>query len=434
MSQRRRRTGQVSTRPLPPVRETPYTVVDLFSGAGGMSCGFWQAGFNIRGAIDKQVGKPDEVTPCNDTYRMNFGVTPEDHDLMDEAGEGNPVAYRNSKRMEPGELTVLISCPPCTGYSQKNYKNHLHDDPRNALVYKTKGFVEAFLPEFLVMENVPEMFRGNNRHHFRALYDDLVAMGYSVFVHVFDFADFGLPQHRKRAIVLARQNHGPVPNLDALRHGQHVTIRQALAEAHLPRLANGEQDQNDPVHVCAHVGRRAERVLQRCMLIRDRGRGRWTGLQNQDLTPAEWDLLTGRIQKALEQGDVNTYPDCYGTALPDLPSKTLVRQCGDIGTGAWFHWEEPRMLSAREMAILQGFPYEPEANGEQPFYRFAGPPAKIYQQIGNAVPPLISRMIAEEILRLLHSETPGLAPDQFPDPHPFLDDEPEQATLAFEEA
>jgi DNA (cytosine-5)-methyltransferase 1 len=431
MSKRPKRTGQEPRTPavslLPQDRTTDYTIIDLFSGAGGMSCGFWQAGFNIKGAIDKQVGKPDELTPCNGTYSLNFGLVPDEIDLLDDKA-GDPKEYLKSKGMKPQELTVLISCPPCTGYSQKNFRNHGQDDPRNALVYKTKGFVEAFRPEFLVMENVPEMFQGNNRHHFRALYDDLKTMGYSVFVDEFDFADFGLPQHRKRAIVLARRDNGSVPDLRQHLKGTRVTIEQALTDKNLKALSNGEQDSDDPVHVCPNIGKRADRVLNRCLLIRRCG-GRWTNVRREAISDQEWSYLTPRIQAALLAGDTKTFPDCYGTALKNKPSNTIIRQCGDIGTGPWFHWEQDRMLSAREMAILQGFPYEQSTDGEQPFYRFAGTPAKIYQQVGNAVPPLVSRLIAEEIVKLLRGETRGLQPNDFPPPGPLLDGKPEQLRL-----
>lgn len=388
-----------------------YTVVDLFSGAGGMTCGFWQEGFNIVAAVDHQVGKPSEILPCNDTYRMNFGVSPYDFDLQTlSAAE----FAADILRLPAGELTVLISCPPCTGYSQKRFQNSSTDDERNALVAKTAPFVEALKPEFLLMENVPEMLRGPFSHHWRQLLQELRRLGYTVWADILDFYDFGLPQRRKRALVVARRGGKPVPNLyERLQSVRRIeSVQQALKSVNLPRAVPAGEPTTDPIHSYPRIGERDPRVLQRCLLIRDKGKGRWTGLRLAELTSYERELLTGRIRSALEKGDTKTYPDCYGTMDPKKVSPTVVRQCGDIGTGPWFHWSEPRMLTAREMSIIQGFPYIPSADG-LPFYRFAGPLSKVYQQIGNAVPPLVSRIIAQEILALLDGKR-GLHSTEIP--------------------
>ncbi|HAL07528.1 MAG TPA: DNA (cytosine-5-)-methyltransferase, partial [Brevundimonas sp.] len=132
-------------------------VVDLFSGAGGMSTGFHRhGGFEIVGAVDLQRGKPGRgVSPgtstmCNPTYRRNIGLDPIAADLA----ILNPADLLSQLGLRQGELGVLISCAPCTGFSQKNAQNHLVDDPRNNLVQRTADFVRVFRPEFLVMENV----------------------------------------------------------------------------------------------------------------------------------------------------------------------------------------------------------------------------------------------------------------------------------------
>lgn len=392
-------------------QENGFSVIDLFSGAGGMTCGFWQTGFHILGAVDRQIGKPSEVVPCNETYRLNFGITPYDFDMHTLSA----THFRdNVVRIPRGNLTVLISCPPCTGYSQKRHENTTQDDHRNELVARTAAFVDAFLPEFLVMENVPEMLKGRFSHHWSYLLGELRRLNYSIWADILDLSKLGLPQRRKRALVIARRNNGMVPDVQArISHTPApANVRTALQAAKLPQAVEVGQETPDPVHAYPRVGARASRVLDRCRLIRDVAHGRWTGLNLEQLTREQSDLLTERIHRALETGDRKTYPDCYGTMRPDELSPTLIRQCGDIGTGPWFHWSEDRMLTAREMAILQGFPYQTGARGE-PFYRFRGPLSKVYQQIGNAVPPLVSRVIAEEILELLNGGQ-GIGPEEIP--------------------
>ncbi len=391
--------------------ENQFTIIDLFSGAGGMTCGFWQKGFQVSAAVDSQVGKPSEVVPCNDTYELNFGIRPHDFDMHTLSA----THFRDEVvRVPRGELTVLISCPPCTGYSQKRHENAASDDARNELVAKTGAFVDAFLPEFLVMENVPEMLKGRYAHHWFRLLRKLRSLKYTVWADILDFSALGLPQRRKRALVIARRNRREVPDLRArMEHApQPLHVGPALAAHDLPLAVENGQETVDPVHAYSRVGGKSRHVLDRCILIRDRGRGRWSGIDLAELLPEQEALLTERIRTALRTGDRSTYPDCYGTIRPDDLSPTLIRQCGDIGTGSWFHWAEDRMLTAREMAILQGFPYQRTEVGT-PFYRFAGSLSKVYQQIGNAVPPLVSRIIAEEILQLLNGGR-GLGPRKIP--------------------
>lgn len=378
-------------------------------GSGNEDSEYWVA-------VDHQVGKPGETVPCNDTYHMNFGVRPHDLDLQ----TLEPDHLRDEVlELSQGQLTVLISCPPCTGYSQKRYRNSSEDDTRNALVARTADFVAAFRPEFLVMENVPEMLTGNFAHHWfrllRALYD----MHYTVWADILDFARLGLPQHRRRALVIARRGSRPVPNLSTRMAPpeRRISVQAALERYALPIIRQGEADPTDPIHACPRIGERASRVSARCQLIRDHGNGRWSGLNLEDLTESQAAVLTPRIREALQSGDRKTYPDCYGTIRPDEPAPTLIRQCGDIGTGPWYHWQENRMLSGREMAILQGFPYERTTEGE-PFYRFSGPLSKVYQQIGNAVPPLVSWSVADEIVAALNGRV-GLIQREIP-PKPWL--------------
>ena len=122
------------------------TVVDLFSGAGGMSTGFHRHGaFEIVGAVDLEKGKPGNgvsagtSTMCNPTYRRNIGIEPWNQDIA----RLDPKALIRRLGLRRGGLDVLISCAPCTGFSQKNAANHVTDDPRNSLIGRTGDFVEC---------------------------------------------------------------------------------------------------------------------------------------------------------------------------------------------------------------------------------------------------------------------------------------------------
>jgi len=147
-----------------------YSVLDLFSGVGGMSYGFAaRSCFEIVGAIDAEQGKPTLGNlDCNLTYEANIGVRPDSLDLT----EYSPTEYRrimDVRHGRPFSLDVLIACAPCTGFSQVLPKNRKRDHPKNSLVERCALWVEEFRPQVFVMENLPEMVGGKFKRHFAAL-------------------------------------------------------------------------------------------------------------------------------------------------------------------------------------------------------------------------------------------------------------------------
>jgi DNA (cytosine-5)-methyltransferase 1 len=365
-------------------------VVDLFSGAGGMSHGFYRYRdrFEIIGAVDLEKGKPGRgkspgtSTACNPTYERNIGVRPKNADLS----VLSPSEYRGELGIDRGDLEVLISCAPCTGFSQKNASNHIRDDPRNLLVERTADFVAEFMPEFLVMENVKELLNGNQRHHFDALRRRLEdELGYSVWAEVHDLSDYGLAQRRVRAMVVARRD-GPVVGLPWGTETQR-TVRDTIA--HLPPIEAGQGDPCDPMHVAP---RNTPKVLDRIRAMPKDG-GSWADIMNDpNRTEEEKRYL---LIPAMFRARPGSFPDVYGRLWWDRPAITITRECGHVGNGRYVHPEQDRLLSVREMALLQGFP---------PDYHFEGRLTAKYNQIGDAVPPLVAAKIAEHITRLQSGE------------------------------
>lgn len=348
-----------------------------------MSSGFrsLEATYHIVGAVDLERGKPGNgkspgtSTACNPTYHRNIGIWPKNADLA----RLDPTDYRKELGIGIGDLDVLISCAPCTGFSQKNAANHLRDDPRNRLVARTADFVEEFRPEFLVMENVKELLNGNQRHHFdelrRRLEEDL---GYRVWAEVHDLSEFGLPQRRLRALVLARRE-GLVVGLPP-GDEDTVTVRDVIG--HLPPLEAGAADPDDPMHVAP---RNTQKVLDRIRAIPKDG-GSWADIMND---PARSEAEKRHLLiPAMFRARPGSFPDVYGRLWWDRPAITITRECAHVGNGRYVHPEQDRLLSVREMALLQGFP---------PTYHFEGRLTAKYNQIGDAVPPLISRLIAEHL-------------------------------------
>jgi DNA (cytosine-5)-methyltransferase 1 len=360
-------------------------VVDFFSGSGGMSAGFAsnRDSFEIIGAVDKQVAKPGRgksegsSTKCNPTYEANIGIRPLQADLA----TLDPTEYRSSLELAVGDLDVLISCAPCTGFSQKNANNHREDDPRNQLVRRTGLYVEEMMPKYLVMENVKELLSGVFRSHFASLRAHLERLGYSVWAEVHDLSDYGLPQRRKRALVIARRD-GPIVGPSLVKTAP-VTVRQTIG--HLPPLKAGEEDPHDPQHRSPGM---SETVLERIRSI-PRDGGSWADVMNDPgiSETRKKQLLIPSMFRARP----GSFPDVYGRLWWDRPAPTVVRECAHVGNGRYTHPEQDRLLTVREMSLIQGFP---------PEYVFTGPLAARYNQVGDSVPPLISKMIAGHIARV----------------------------------
>lgn len=211
-----------------------------------MSSGFVSKGFRTLGAVDLEVAKPSHgtgATSCNDTYERNLGLRPMSADLA----VTGPAEVASHFGIRPGDVDVLISCAPCTGFSQKQSRNHVQDDGRNRLVERAAVFAEAWRPRYVVIENVKELLRGRHKHHFQGLHRGLTRLGYEVFAEIHDLKDFGLPQSRIRSLIVAKLG-GPF-HLDLPRVPTR-TVRDAIG--HLPAVAAGEPPVD--LQVCAAVG------------------------------------------------------------------------------------------------------------------------------------------------------------------------------------
>lgn len=372
-----------------------YTVVDLFSGGGGMSYGFHaHPSFKMTGAADVEVGKPSTghgAIGCNATYEANIGVRPEAVDLA--AIEADELAVRIAPA---AGVDVLLACPPCTGFSRAVSKNWAQDDPRNSLVARVADHVSVMRPKVLLMENVPQLLSGNFRHHFQALKESLEGMGYTVSASSHVLTRFGLPQQRDRALVVATAPGLAMRTLDDLWRGYSVsegavTVRRAIS--HLPAVRAGEQHPQDENHTSSAL---AGDSLARIAAIPQNG-GSWADLLR---TPETEKYLIPSMRKAVEAGRLNAYCDVYGRMYWDRPAPTIKRECSHVGNGRYAHPEQDRQCTVRELAILNGFPER---------YRFIGSSRKnLYRQIGDAVPPLVSFQLAHVAAWILDGEVPEL--------------------------
>ena len=375
----------------------PWPVVDLFSGAGGMSCGFsCHPGFSLIGAADAQVGKPSSAAGslgCNATYAANLGIEPVVADLAT-AGPEDVCAAMALAGSRPA---VLAACPPCTGFSRALAVNHLRDDRRNDLVGRVGDYAALLEPDIVLVENARELVMGRFRGHLVHLLDQLAGLGYRGRAGTYLLNAFGLPQRRERAFVIAARQPLVARNLTDLWQGWRVEakathVRRAIWN--MPPVLAGEASSADPLHVAPAFRSAANRL--RIAAIPHDG-GSWADLIGHRNERA---LLTPAMTKRSRNGNLGSHPDIYGRMWWDRPAVTIKRECGHIGNGRYAHPDQDRLCTVREMSILQGFPRD---------YQFTGPVHNMYRHIGDAVPPLISYQLAGLCQWILTGDRPPQA-------------------------
>lgn len=368
----------------------PISVVDLFSGAGGMSYGFHVHGaFEVIGAADAEIGKPtagDGRLQCNSTYKNNIGIDPKRVNLAEVVASDLRTILEIGNR----PVNILSVCPPCTGFSRTNPNNHLRDDSRNNLVSKAADFAIGLDADVVVMENARELIRGNFMHHYRAFRERLENAGYNVFGRSYMLNRFGLPQVRERSIVIAVKEPLPLYTLESMWDGWGVresakTVRQALSVAAKAKDADHR-----------YPGFTSEVVRQRLAAI-PRDGGSWVDLIGNPDTEI---LLTGSMKRIAAANNFGSYPDVYGRMAWDKPAPTIKRECAHIGNGRYAHPIENRLCTVAEMAVLNGFPHSYKFNGASL--------SNIYRHIGDAVPPMISYQLAHLCRWILTNEQPGM--------------------------
>lgn len=373
------------------MKAEPFAVVDLFSGAGGMSFGLHRhPAFKIVAAADAEFGKPSTgrgKLQCNRTYSKNIGICPARLDLS----AVPPGQIRSALRLaEQLHISVLSTCPPCTGFTRANPVNHLRDDRRNSLVRRSAEFAVGLSADIVIMENARELIRGNFKHHYEWFREHLESHGYNVFGRTYMLSMFGLPQVRERAIVVAAKHHLPLHTLDRLWDGWGVaddalTVRRAF-DAISPSAEGFD----------LHPGFSSETVRRRIAAIPKDG-GSWMDLlQREDAN----DLLTDAMKRIVARKRFGSYPDVYGRMALDKPAPTIKRECSHVGNGRYVHPEEDRLCTVREIAILQGFPNDFVLNGAAV--------SNMYRHIGDAVPPLVSYQLAHLSHWILTGKQPSI--------------------------
>lgn len=361
--------------------EGPIDVVDMFSGCGGMSAGFLSLNgitptFRLAMAVDI-----DRV--ANRTYERNLGVRPLEldvHTLATEPGLLDDALA--SSRHRPGQPLVLIGCAPCQGFS--SHRNSSGEaDPRNSLFLDFARVAVALRPAAVVVENVPELLTDR----YWPLVEEATALlrdaGYSTNLSVHNLAEFGVPQERFRALLLAMP-HEFEPLDGFLPREQFRSVREAIGG--LPPVAAGETTPDDPMHRSAG---HAKGTIETIRAVPKDG-----GSRPPDVGPE-------CLRRARDRQGRGAYDDVYGRLWWDRAAITITAYSRNPASGRYVHPEQDRGLSIREAALLQGFPST---------YVFEGSLDDAFRQIGNAVPPVFAASLAAHVVAQVGGVvTPGRA-------------------------
>jgi DNA (cytosine-5)-methyltransferase 1 len=338
--------------------------VDLFCGAGGLTHGFKLERLPVAAGVD--------IDPaCRYPYEINNGA------LFVEKNITELTSNEVDHLFDPSDWRVLAGCAPCQPFSTYSRRYDHKRDGKWSLLYEFLRLVEELHPDIVTIENVAALER---YQVFKDFVSTLIVFGYCVWHKVIDCADYGVPQNRKRLVLLASL-HGPL-QLVSRTHEPHQwrTVRESIAD--LPKIAAGGQWPCDLLHTASQLS-----PLNLKRIQASKPGGSWCDWPKH-LVAACHRSVTGR-----------TYPSVYGRMEWDKPAPTMTTQCHGYGNGRFGHPQQDRAISLREAAILQSFPRT---------YRFVRPCDPIQfsvvgRLIGNAVPVCLGRAIARSILGHLSS-------------------------------
>lgn len=334
-----------------------YGVVDLFCGVGGLTCGLEAAGLDV-------VAGYDLDSSCQYTYTHN------NHAIFINKNVEEVTGKEIKKLLRGYDVKILAGCAPCQPFSrhQKDKKNRQkHKDWK--LLYQFGRLVQEVKPHIVSMENVPEL---ENEQVFKDFVKVLEDLKYNVTYKVVNAADYGVPQRRKRLLLLASKRKKI--SFIAPTHQHPVTVREVIGN--LPPVAAGQQNINDNLHITATLSDINIQRIQHSV---------------QGGTWRDWpeELVLECHKRASGQ----SYSSVYGRMRWDDVAPTITTQFICYGTGRFGHPEQDRALTLREGALIQTFPqnYSFVPQDEEVILK------NVARHIGNAVPPRLGEIIGLSI-------------------------------------
>jgi len=334
--------------------------VDLFCGAGGLTYGLQKAGVNVIAGVDID---PQCKYPYSANNKAKF-ILRSVKDLK---------ASEVKRFYAEDSISVLAGCAPCQPFSTYSQGPKSRGDDQWRLLSEFQRLIDDTEPDIVTMENVPKLAK-------HEIFDQFVAClkenGYSVFKQVVDCRLYGLPQMRKRLVLIASKL-GDIKLIEPTRKPtEFATVRDVIAN--LTPLKAGEYDPRDRLHVASEL---SETNLKR--IKQSEPGGTWH----------DWEASL--VAKCHKKKSGNTYASVYGRMTWDDPAPTMTTQFFGFGNGRFGHPKQNRAISLREGAMFQGFPKK---------YKFVEPRKPVHMKsigrlIGNAVPVRLGEVIGRSIVK-----------------------------------
>jgi len=381
--------------------------IDLFSGAGGLSCGLSMAGYN-------PVLANELVEAHANTYQKN------NENTQVVIGDVRQVCESNLKKqlgLKKGELDLLAGGPPCQGFSV-NAPIRTLDDERNHLFKDFLRVASELLPKAILIENVPGIVSLGKGTVVQQIYKELEGLGYSVAHKILFAGHYGVPQTRFRTIIIAIRGKVkisfPEPEYDAKAVANfagskelcfkvpplfaqallpQTTIYDAIYD--LPKIEGGSK--NPPMDYLKDAESSYQRLLRKDSKLVHNHSCNGLGKVNLDRLihipqGGNWTNIPHELlPKGMQRARRSDHTKRYGRLHPEGMCSTILTKC-DPHWGAFIHPEQDRVLSIREAARIQSFPDK---------YHFTGTTPQQYEQVGNAVPPFLAKKIGEEINKMI---------------------------------
>lgn len=351
-------------------------VIDLFAGVGGLSLGFEQAGFDVVLANEYDAEIAGAYKKNHPAAKMVVG----DITALDLDGTFGGFS---------GKIDVIIGGPPCQGFSQKGQRKTIHDE-RNFLFKYYVKVVELIRPRYFVMENVPNLLTAENGYFQKEIADLFNGMGYQLNMGVLNAADYGVPQTRRRAVIIGKRD-GPPPPLPE-KTAQHVTVWDAIGDLAYLESGEGEMEQpyiTKPVSEYAKALRGDMRVLYNHAATKHSA----LALERLSLIPPN----CGKEVLPDEHLTKSIYSGTWSRMIRDDISVTITTRFDTPSSGRFTHPYLNRAITVREAARIQSFPDS---------FIFTGTKGSQMKQVGNAVPPRLANAIASAIKRDMKEEHP----------------------------
>ncbi|MBN2881069.1 DNA (cytosine-5-)-methyltransferase [Candidatus Woesearchaeota archaeon] len=333
--------------------------VDLFCGIGGLTHGLQKEGIQVIAGIDTD-------STCKFAYEANNKAKFIEQDV-------STITGRDLKKLYPkNSIRVLVGCAPCQTFSQHTLKNKNRvNDKRWKLLYQFLRLVRESKPDVISMENVPQI---RNYKVFQDFVSGLEAEKYSVTFKTVNCPRYGIPQNRKRLVLLASKQNKIELIPETNQPLNYITVKDVIG--HLPKIQDGEVHNVDKLHRSWRLSPiNKERILQ----------------SKQGGTWLDWD--DSLRLKCHKKKNGSTYRAVYGRMRWSKPASTITTQFYSYGTGRFGHPTQNRALSLREGALLQTFPENYKFFQNEDSISFT----EIGRHIGNAVPVRLGEIIAKSI-------------------------------------